>query len=107
MGKLWLAFALVIVWFGEAAAQDLPSMEAHLECFSGDKPLKNGKKQALAGDLRCLIGIDAGVVPDATSSARSSSTLTRFPLCPSAIVRALPWWMCGCAFDHLFAPVVE
>ena len=22
-------------------------------------------------------------------------------------VRALPWWMSGCAFAHLFAPVVE
>ena len=22
-------------------------------------------------------------------------------------LQALPWWMCGCAFDHLFAPVVE
>ena len=69
MGKLWLAFAFLILVVGEAAAQDLPSMDAHLECWSGEKPLKNGKKQAIAGDIRCLIGIDAGVVPDASTGA--------------------------------------
>ena len=50
---------------------------------------------------------DASLMPSAISSARSSSTFTRLPLCPSATVRALPWWMSGCAFAHLFAPVVE
>ncbi len=67
MGKLALAFALVMVSFGVAAAQDLPAMEAHLECTSGGKALKNGKKQALAGDIDCKIVIDAGVVPDAST----------------------------------------
>ena len=45
--------------------------------------------------------------PSAMSSSRSSSRFTRLPLCPSATVRARPWWMSGCAFAHRFAPVVE
>ena len=50
---------------------------------------------------------EASRTPSAINSARSSSTFTRFPLWPSATVRARPWWISGCAFDHLFAPVVE
>ncbi len=50
---------------------------------------------------------EARRTPSASSSARNSSTFTRFPLWPSATVRARPWWMSGCAFAQRFAPVVE
>ena len=46
-------------------------------------------------------------VPSAVSSARSSTELVRFPLCPSATVRTLPWCTTGCAFDQWTPPVVE
>ncbi len=46
-------------------------------------------------------------VPASASSSRSSAALTRFPLCPSATVRALPWWTSGWAFAQWVEPVVE
>ncbi len=69
MGKLLLAFALIIVSFGEAAAQDMPSVKAHLECKAGGKKLKNKKKLALAGDIECKIPIDGGTVADVSTGA--------------------------------------
>lgn len=74
MGKLALAFALVLVSFGSAAAQDLPAVTAHLECLTGTKALKNGKKAVLAGDVTCAIIIDGGAVPDVSTSAMLTLT---------------------------------
>ena len=69
MGKLALAFALVVIVSGHAAAQDLPAVTAHLECLSDGKALQSGKKATIAGDVMCAIVVDGGAIPDASTSA--------------------------------------
>jgi hypothetical protein len=51
--------------------------------------------------------LEASWTPSSASSSRSSSAFVRLPLWPSAIVRARPWWISGCAFAHRVEPVVE
>ena len=60
---------------------------------------------AISAAITSLSEVDASRTP--ASSSRSSSALIRLPLCPSATVRARPWWSSGCAFAHAFEPVVE
>ena len=62
---------------------------------------------AIAAAISSESEVEETEAPSATSSARKSSALTRFPLCASAIVRARPWWMSGWALSHAPEPVVE
>ena len=62
---------------------------------------------AMSAATSSVSDVVASLTPAARSSSRSSPTLMRLPLCPSATVRARPWWSCGCAFAQADEPVVE
>ncbi len=62
---------------------------------------------AISAAMTSVSAVVAGRWPCSASSARRSAAFVRFPLWPSAIVRALPCWTSGCAFHHWDEPVVE
>ena len=61
----------------------------------------------MSAAMTSVSDVVASATPSSASSSRSPAALTRLPLWPSAIVRALPWRTSGCAFAHLTPPVVE
>jgi len=62
---------------------------------------------AIIAAITSLSDVARSVTPSSRSSSRSADSFTRLPLCPIAMVRALPCCTSGCAFDHCDEPVVE
>ena len=63
--------------------------------------------RASSAAITSVSEVEASRTPAASSSSRSGAGSTRLPLCPSATVRAAPWWTSGCAFAQRAPPVVE
>ena len=62
---------------------------------------------AISAAITSVSAVVASRCPPPASSSRSSAAFVRFPLWPSATVRAEPCWTSGCAFHHCDEPVVE
>ena len=74
---------------------------------AGDRFLERPRSFAISAAITSLSDVEESVMPSSASSSRSAGAFVRLPLCPSATVRARPWWTSGCAFAQRVEPVVE